>query len=112
MGGLRPCLEPHCPTLTRGGRCPEHQAQKEHSRELWVARRWYRTARWAALRALVLQEEPLCMCDVHQGQDARYPSEVIDHTQPHRGDHSLFWDRANLHGFAESCHGKKTRRGL
>src|SRR5205823_6500849 len=26
---LAPCLEPRCPTLVNGGRCPEHQRAKE-----------------------------------------------------------------------------------
>lgn len=58
-----------------------------------------------------MAEEPLCMCDEHQGHDARFVSEEVDHTIPHRGNQALFWDRSNLHGMAKTCHSKKTRSG-
>jgi 5-methylcytosine-specific restriction enzyme A len=68
-------------------------------------RRWYRTPRWRALRAEVLAEQPTCVAC------RAAPSRHVDHRVPHRGDPVLFWDRANLQGLCESCHGRKTGHG-
>lgn len=70
---LRPCLGVYgqpCNRLTRGSRCPEHQAEidrrREASRPSWVQRYgkdWQRTAR------KVVREEGACaIC----GQDSDY----------------------------------------
>jgi 5-methylcytosine-specific restriction protein A len=105
------CSHPGCPVLTTTGQCAAHRQAAERARPMFEMRRLYRTARWRRLRAVVLSEEPLCMCDAHRGLDARFISAAVDHRIPHRGDETLFWDRANLRGLAEVCHNRKTGRG-
>jgi 5-methylcytosine-specific restriction protein A len=34
----------------------------------------------------------------------------VDHIRPHRGEQSLFFDRANLQGLCKPCHDRKTTR--
>lgn len=62
----------------------------------------YLTPGWKALRARVLEEEPVCRA-CHRALATH-----CDHIRPHRGDPLLFWDRANLQGLCRSCHSSKT----
>jgi 5-methylcytosine-specific restriction protein A len=62
------------------------------------------------VRAQVLEEEPFCRCDVHQGREDAPASTVVDHIIPHRGDEELKWRRSNLRGMAKRCHDAKTAR--
>lgn len=68
----------------------------------------YDTSPWKTLRKQVLEEEPLCRCDEHQGKGDAPASTVVDHIQPHQGNEALFWDRENLRGMAKACHDRKT----
>lgn len=108
--GLRPCLEPGCPTLTRQGRCLVHARGRERQRDTdapWRA--WYGTARWQALRRQVLSEEPTCR--TCRAEDFVTAATEVDHIVKHDGDPLRFWDRDNLAGLCASCHAKKTRAG-
>lgn len=102
---------PRCPALVEKGTtyCPAHARQREQARPNADARRWYHTARWQRLRALVLMEEPLCRDCQAQGQVTA--STDVDHITPHRGDAGRFWDSANLQGLCHACHSRKTQRG-
>lgn len=68
-------------------------------------RRWYKTARWRALRLKVFLRDlftcanPKCM---HVEGDTSLL--VCDHIKPHRGDERLFWDEANLQTMCKHCH--------
>jgi 5-methylcytosine-specific restriction protein A len=107
---LRPCSAPRCPNLVPGGRCQDHRRCLAASRRRdEPGRKWYATARWAALRKRVLDEDPLCAWCQAKGY-VRGATDV-DHVVPHRGDPRLFWDRSNLQGLCAECHGEKTRRG-
>ncbi len=70
-------------------------------------RRWYKTARWQALRLRVMQRD-LYTCQVTGvlliGKHPAPDSPVVDHRQPHRGDETLFWDEANLMTVSKEWH--------
>ncbi|ETR75060.1 endonuclease [Afipia sp. P52-10] len=73
-------------------------------------KRWYKTARWAALRLRIfLRDHFTCAaCGRVEGNTALL---VCDHRKPHRGDERLFWDEANLQTLCQSCHnGLKQRQ--
>lgn len=63
-------------------------------------KRWYKTARWQALRLKVF------LRDVYQckrcGKVEATP--ICDHVRPHRGDERLFWDESNLQTLCKHCH--------
>lgn len=108
MATLRYCTHPGCGVKVTGGRCPAH-TQGEAQRPNQDVRRWYRTARWAALRQHKMNENPLCLDCYAFGHIE--PWTDLDHRIPHRGDPALFWDPHNLEGRCHACHSAKTRRG-
>lgn len=64
--------------------------------------------RWKKASAFFLSCNPLCrMC----GQLGRAtPATVVDHTIPHRGNETLFWDVKNWQPLCKPCHdGPKQR---
>jgi 5-methylcytosine-specific restriction endonuclease McrA len=101
------CLVPGCPVITTARHCPQHAVQAEHARPNYGVRRWYRTARWRALRAQVLREAAYQCGECHQVTAAL----EVDHRVKHGGDRRLFWSRANLQALCSPCHGRKTKRG-
>lgn len=106
----RPCLNfARCHNLAAGSRCATCARGRDQRRPNADVRRWYKTARWLQLRALVIQEEPLC-CDC-LAADRTTPTTDVDHQIPHRGDERLFWSRENLRGRCHPCHSRKTQRG-
>lgn len=69
-------------------------------------RRWYKLARWKALRLRIfLRDGYTCqMCGRLQGDTSKL---TCDHRRPHRGDEVLFWDELNLQTLCtEPCHVK------
>jgi 5-methylcytosine-specific restriction protein A len=67
--------------------------------------RLYRSAAWRNLRLDVLRNSEKCKtvgC-------ASHPT-VVDHIVPHKGDQTLFFDRANLQPLCKSCHDRKTAK--
>lgn len=66
-------------------------------------RKEYKTARWQHLRWQVLQDAlfTCARCGKAEANTARL---VADHKEPHRGDPTLFWDRANLQCLCKTCH--------
>ena len=105
---LHPCPFPRCGALTTGGRCAAHRL-KESDRPNVDVRAWYRTPRWAQLRASVLAEQPWCPECSALGR--RVHTTDCDHIVPHRGDARLFWSRGNLQGKCHAHHSAKTGRG-
>jgi len=88
----------------------------------------YKTADWQRLRwATLIRDDFTCqMCGWEHAMAAnvrllksvgqphlikgRAPELVADHIQPHRGDHSKFWNPANLQCLCKRCHdGAKQR---
>jgi len=102
---LRYCAEPTCGVLVPKGRCAFHARERERQRPNITVRHWYYTARWKALRQLVLHEMPVCTeCQHNASRD-------VDHIIPHRGDPVLFWDVGNLQALCTRCHSRKTGAG-
>lgn len=65
-------------------------------------------SRWQKYRAAFLARNPLCA--MHQQLGQVVPATVVDHIKPHRGDQSLFWDKANHQPLCESCHNRHKQR--
>jgi 5-methylcytosine-specific restriction enzyme A len=105
---MRYCVVPGCRVIVTRGRCPKHAVAKEHERPNLEVRKWYRTARWFALRTQVLAEERICAGE--GGQPCGRPTVDVDHIRPHEGDAALFWNRRNLRGKCHACHSAKTAR--
>jgi 5-methylcytosine-specific restriction protein A len=92
-----PCAQAGCPAVAvRHGRCAGHQ--RLDTRPPIYQRPGYGPA-WAAIRAVVLRQEPSC-------RKCGAPSTRVDHIVPLRlgGTH----DRSNLQGLCERCHNRKT----
>lgn len=110
----RPCKHPGCRALvTTGAYCEAHakakrqesDAQRGSSTQRGYGYRWQKTSK-AFLRA-----HPLCQCDdCKEGELRLLPSQVVDHTIPHRGDMKLFWDPNNWKAMNKRCHDRKTAR--
>jgi len=59
-------------------------------------------SRWQKAREGFLRSNPLCvMC---RDENRVTAANVVDHIKPHRGDHFLFWDRANWAPLCKSHH--------
>ena len=111
MEVLRNCAgSPTCPVKVKSGRCPQHARQWERSRPNVDVRRWYSSPRWVGLRSHVMNEEPCCRQCLSEGLSVA--GTQTDHIVPHRGDPSLFWNRANLQRLCDVHHAQKTRQGL
>lgn len=71
----------------------------------WV--KLYKTAAWKKLRESHLRKNPLCvMClpkTVTEGN-------TVDHIIPHKGDHALFSDPANLQTLCKTHHSSTKQR--
>ena len=89
---------------------PEYERQRRASDPL---RKLYKTARWTAVRSIVLARDPVCQ----DGRvcERRSLSAVVDHTIPAReyiaqsgGDTNAFFDEDNLRGLCKHCHDSKT----
>jgi hypothetical protein len=74
----RPCLNfSRCHNLANGSRCAACARGRDQLRPNADVRRLYKTARWRQLRAVVIQEEPLC-CDC-LAADRSTPTTDVDH---------------------------------
>jgi len=99
-----PLLNAHSaiPTL-RGGLAlltPDPASRDAEARERVLL---YGRARWLAMRARVLREEPSCRA-------CGAPTTVADHIHGHTGVdwRERFHDRASIQGLCASCHSSKT----
>lgn len=100
-----------CPAghrVTTPGRCRLCLQARDRERTQPL-RKLYCTARWFALRAQVLNANPLCVACQREGRVTI--AKEIDHVIPHRGDERLFWNLGNLAGLCSTHHVQKTRRG-
>lgn len=56
--------------------------------------------------------QPPVMSACHR-DGLKTPATQTDHVQPHRGDHTLFWDeQGNWQALCASCGARKSRAGL
>lgn len=64
--------------------------------------------RWRQYRLSFLRRHPLCAMCLAMGK--RTASSVVDHIEPHRGDSTRFWDKANHQALCEHCHNSHKQR--
>lgn len=77
-------------------------AGRPSSRQRGYTAAWDRAARQYKI------EHPLCvMCE---REDRVTPAYAVDHIKPHRGDQTLFWDRANWQSLCQSHHSAAKQR--
>ena len=81
----------------------------DRSRDQRPYRKWYKTARWRALRWAVLVRD-LFTCQMCGRVEADTSKLVADHRKPHRGDETLFWDILNLWCLCAWCHSGAKQR--
>ena len=105
---LRFCAAPGCPSRVVSGYCAEHQRPRkaQHSR-FYTGGGVYYDHRWRRARVAFLAEHPFCVGYRAEPGHAALAT-VLDHRNPHRGDHGLFWDETNWQGLCVACHGRKT----
>lgn len=99
IGGLRPRLSP----------MPGDRQAFDRKRDEQPWRRWYKTARWQALRWSVLVRD-LFTCQRCGRLEGDTSLLVADHRVPHRGDAALFWDEGNLGTLCKPCHDSVKQR--
>ncbi|TXC73954.1 HNH endonuclease [Sphingorhabdus soli] len=88
---------------------PTGRAEIDAARDKLPWRRWYKTARWQALRwrALIRDAFTCQMCG-HVGPS---PEMVADHRRPHKGDERLFFDEENVWTLCKTpCHDSVKQR--
>jgi len=106
LAPARLCARGH--RLIEPGRCRACLQTNDRARTQPL-RNLYATARWFALRAQVLNGNPLCVQCAREGRVT--VAKEIDHITPHQGDVALFWNPLNLQGLCSTHHVQKTRRG-
>ena len=102
----RPCNAFGCRALVTGkvGYCAEH-ASLAGQRSKWLLpseRAGLYGRQWQVARRLFLSSSPLCRLCGQLGRTTA--ADVVDHIKPHRGDKTLFWDRANWQPLCKPCH--------
>ncbi|MEQ8292498.1 MAG: HNH endonuclease [Roseovarius sp.] len=76
-------------------------------------RKWYSTAKWAALKKRVHQRDDWVCQQTGVLLIGKHPapnSPVADHIEPHRGDPELFWDESNVQTVSKSWHDSEKQR--
>lgn len=67
---------------------------------------WFDSEIWAALRAAVLREEPMCaVCFRDRGEEV--PSAEVAHFVAPEGNPTRFWNRVNLEAVCSVCYWAK-----
>ena len=87
---------------------PRHEIYQQYQDPRPSASRRGYGAIWQRARAGFLKDHPLCKSC--QSRQKTIPATVVDHIIPHKGDTSLFWDRANWQPLCERCHNRKSAR--
>ena len=108
----KPCALVGCGVLVESDEryCATHS--REHQQEMDARRgnaasRGY-GARWRKYREAYLRAKPLCEeCEREHCVSA---ANVVDHIEPHKGDHKLMWDPRNHQALCKQCHDRKTAR--
>jgi 5-methylcytosine-specific restriction enzyme A len=76
----------------------EHDARRQTAQP-W--RKWYRTARWRAIRAAQLRSRPLCWQCEERGETKE--ATVCNHAERHNGDPVKFWS-GPFNSMCKDCH--------
>ncbi|MBD8598754.1 HNH endonuclease signature motif containing protein [Pseudomonas sp. CFBP 8772] len=92
---------------TQASKIPVAQPGSWRNDKATSGQRGYTYAWQKASKAFILAN-PLCvMCDALGRVTA---TALVDHIQPHRGDMTLFWDRANWQPLCTYCHSSVKQR--
>jgi 5-methylcytosine-specific restriction protein A len=105
---LRPC-SPSCPALVTKGKCEtcRKATRKELDRFKYDSKgRYLYGRRWRKRRHLFLLRNPYCADCEREGIVALATD--VDHSEPHRGDLTLFWNDRLWVGRCKRHHSKKT----
>jgi len=96
-GSLCPCQQ------KRRAAARRKQAQANKSRPSANQRGYSNQWRVASKAFLAMPENRYCaVCGK--------PANAVDHIKPHKGNHSLFWDKANWRPICISCNSRKAVR--
>lgn len=106
LSAVRPRLQPLRARI--GGIAGDRKAM-DQARDLRPWRRWYKTARWQALRWQVLVRD-LFTCQRCGRIESDTSKLVADHRKRHRGDPALFWLISNLWTLCVNCHSSAKQR--
>lgn len=109
LSGLKPRLNG---LRSRIGRdTPATRVERDRVRDAQPWRRWYKTARWQALRMAILTRDMFTCQWLGCGRVEPDTSKLVaDHREPHRGDERLFWDQDNLWCLCKHCHDSAKQR--
>lgn len=109
LKALRPRLDVLAPRIGRVAGDEVARNRQRDAEQGW--RRWYKTARWQALRwSVLVRDRFTCQMDGCGKLDADTSRLVADHKVPHRGDERLFWDAGNLQCLCKACHDRLKQR--
>ena len=106
LGAVRSRLSP---LRSRIGGVTGDRKAMDQARDLRPWRRWYKTARWQALRWQVLVRD-LFTCQRCKRIEGDTSQLVADHRKAHRGDPMLFWSIANLWTLGVNWHSSAKQR--
>jgi len=90
-----------------GFRSAVEQRRENDIRRGSSRRRGYTTA-WQKARAAYLSRHPLCVFCERDGRVTA--AAVVDHIEPHRGDHEKFWDSDNWQSLCKKHHDSTKQR--
>ena len=97
------------------GYTPSDERERSRFRDKQSWRKWYKTARWRALRWSVLTRD-LFTCQRCGIVEPNTSMLVANHKKPHRGNEGLFWDEGNVETACKPCHDgaiqREERRGV
>ena len=109
----KPCNKQGCPELTHDSYCDTHARSRKKAIYFAIDKnRKNSNARgyghkWRKARKIFLSANPICVeCKRIEGK--LIPAEVVDHIEPHRGNHDLFWDQSNWQSLCVRCHNRKS----
>lgn len=86
----------------------ETRMSDKRSERAQLYRKWYKTAKWKALRkACLLRDRYQCRIRM---SGCRINASLADHIVPHRGDMRLFFDLTNLQASCKHCHDSHKKR--
>lgn len=93
------------PTLKKTCRRPWQPEHTPQSGRHHANTEFYQSTAWRKLRAVKLQQQPLCEECLKSGRPT--PAQMVDHIRPiNKGGASL--DLANLQSLCNSCHNRKS----
>lgn len=100
----RPKLFRHGPERTD----QERRAEADKRRaERYEWRKWYGSARWQKIRAIQLNEFPLCRFCAEDGRVTA--ATECDHVEPHKGNPDKFY-AGPFQSLCKSCHARDKQR--